>query len=187
MTWVQCTLNVHWTFFISQILSALKWAPAVHFPLSLLIALVSTLDCGRRPTLGCSAEVGKRSRSFHSAHAGRPTVPELQSNQTSHSKVRSCSPVLRHSFRNSCRSIKFRLFTKLWHEGGPSCQVTAWSSNFIDPFVSYKVSWSMLDSHALNKVDSESTTWLLALSVEHHLAFFIFQINQEPPTSLGLV
>ena len=82
--------------------------------------------CGRRPTLGCSAEVGKRSRSFHSAHAGRPTVPELQSNQTSHSKVRSCSPVLQHSFRNSCRSIKFRLFIKLWHEGGPGCPVTTW-------------------------------------------------------------
>ena len=138
--------------------------------------------CGRRPTLGCSAEVGKRSRSFHSAHAGRPTVPELQSNQTSHSKVRSCSPVLQHSFRNSCRSIKFRLFIKLRHEGGSGCPETAWPSTYIDPFVSYEVSWSMLDSHALNKVDSQATTWLLALSVER-LTFFIFQINQEPPIS----
>jgi len=44
----------------------------------------------------------------------------------------------------------------------------------------------MLDSHALNKVDAQATAWLLALIVER-LTFFIFQINQEPPISFGLV
>ena len=47
--------------------------------------------------------------------------------------------------------------------------------------MSYEVSWSMLDSHALNKVGAQATTWLLALKATDGTAtsFDIFHISDQ--------